>query len=124
MAPAYRTRRTDLATACLLPSGPCVRPATTSPDIADYDRYKGLGATSISTSGTATSRAGIGGIFYDYHWSGDPDRDLAYTKRVGLAFLEAYPAILRAKHDDALDERGPPRAADPARAATSSTNLL
>ena len=39
---------------------------------------------------------GIGGIFYDYVWSGDPDGDLAFTQAVGEAFLNAYPPILRA----------------------------
>ncbi len=38
---------------------------------------------------------GIGGIFYDYLWSGDPQADLAYTRDVGQAFLEAYPKIVR-----------------------------
>ncbi len=38
---------------------------------------------------------GIGGIFYDYHWTGAPQDDLAFTRDVGLAFLEAYPAIVR-----------------------------
>ncbi len=42
---------------------------------------------------------GLGGIFYD--WLGDRtpgrgiDADFAFTKDVGLAFLEAYPAIVR-----------------------------
>jgi coproporphyrinogen III oxidase len=38
---------------------------------------------------------GIGGIFYDYLWSGNPQADLAYTRDVGRAFLEAYPKIVR-----------------------------
>ncbi|MBN4097404.1 MULTISPECIES: oxygen-dependent coproporphyrinogen oxidase [Methylobacterium] len=38
---------------------------------------------------------GIGGIFYDYLWSGTPQADLAYTRDVGRAFLEAYPKIVR-----------------------------
>ncbi len=37
---------------------------------------------------------GIGGIFYDYRWTGDPDSDLAFTRDVGLAFLDAYLPIL------------------------------
>jgi coproporphyrinogen III oxidase len=42
---------------------------------------------------------GLGGIFYD--WLGDRtpgkgiDNDFAFTRDVGLAFLEAYPAIIR-----------------------------
>jgi len=40
---------------------------------------------------------GAGGIFYDQHFSGDVAADLAFTRDVGLAFLEAYPAIIRAR---------------------------
>ncbi len=43
---------------------------------------------------------GVGGIFYDYLDSGDRDRDLGFTRAVGEAFLEAYPAIVR-RHRDA-----------------------
>lgn len=38
---------------------------------------------------------GVGGIFYDYHWSGDPNDDFAFTRDVGEAFLLIYPAIVR-----------------------------
>jgi coproporphyrinogen III oxidase len=38
---------------------------------------------------------GIGGIFYDYRWTGDPEADLAFTRDVGLAFLDAYLPVLR-----------------------------
>ncbi|WP_114945764.1 oxygen-dependent coproporphyrinogen oxidase [Microvirga calopogonii] len=38
---------------------------------------------------------GIGGIFYDYHWTGSPDEDLAFTRQVGEAFLKVYPEIVR-----------------------------
>ncbi len=38
---------------------------------------------------------GVGGIFYDYHWTGDPAADLAFTRDVGEAFLAAYPEIVR-----------------------------
>ena len=40
---------------------------------------------------------GIGGIFYDRHDSGDWDRDFAFTRDVGEAFLEVYPAIARGR---------------------------
>jgi coproporphyrinogen III oxidase len=40
---------------------------------------------------------GVGGIFYDRHDSGDFERDLAFTRDVGLALLEAYPPIVRAR---------------------------
>lgn len=38
---------------------------------------------------------GVGGIFYDYHNSGDWDRDFAFTQEVGLAFLDIYPQLVR-----------------------------
>ena len=38
---------------------------------------------------------GVGGIFYDHHDSGDWSRDFAFTKEVGLAFLDIYPEIVR-----------------------------
>ena len=40
---------------------------------------------------------GTGGIFYDRHRSGDPDRDFAFTQDVGKAFLEVYPRICRGR---------------------------
>jgi coproporphyrinogen III oxidase len=43
---------------------------------------------------------GVGGIFYDHHDSGDWDRDFAFTRDVGEAFLAAYPAILRHRMDE------------------------
>ena len=44
---------------------------------------------------------GVGGIFYDHLDSGDPSRDFAFTRDVGLAFLDAYPAIVRRRMADA-----------------------
>jgi coproporphyrinogen III oxidase len=40
---------------------------------------------------------GIGGIFYDYHDSGDWERDFAFTQAVGRAFLDVYPRLV-ARH--------------------------
>ena len=38
---------------------------------------------------------GVGGIFYDYVDSGDWEADFAFTRDVGLAFLDVYPRIVR-----------------------------
>jgi coproporphyrinogen III oxidase len=38
---------------------------------------------------------GVGGIFFDNLESGDSGRDFAFTRDVGLAFLDIYPQIVR-----------------------------
>jgi coproporphyrinogen III oxidase len=38
---------------------------------------------------------GVGGIFYDNLDSGDRKRDFAFTRDVGLAFLDNYPQLVR-----------------------------
>jgi coproporphyrinogen III oxidase len=43
---------------------------------------------------------GVGGIFYDYVDTGDWDADFAFTRDVGLAFLDIYPAIVRRHLDE------------------------
>ena len=40
---------------------------------------------------------GAGGIFFDRHRTGDTDRDLAFVRDVGEAFLHAFPAIVRGR---------------------------
>jgi coproporphyrinogen III oxidase len=58
---------------------------------------------------------GIGGVFYDRHNSGDFERDFAFTRAIGEAFLEVYPKIVRrrmaepwteAERDEQLVRRG------------------
>ena len=44
---------------------------------------------------------GVGGIFYDHHNTGDFERDFAFTRDVGEAFLQAYPEIARRRMDEA-----------------------
>ncbi|MBV8397393.1 MAG: oxygen-dependent coproporphyrinogen oxidase, partial [Acetobacteraceae bacterium] len=38
---------------------------------------------------------GAGGIFFDHFFSGDAEADFAFTRDVGLAFLDAFPRIVR-----------------------------
>jgi len=40
---------------------------------------------------------GVGGIFYDNHFTGDWERDFAFTQDVGNAFVSVYPDIARDK---------------------------
>ncbi len=40
---------------------------------------------------------GAGGIFYDHLDTGDAAADFAFARDVGLAFLQAYPAIVRSR---------------------------
>ena len=48
---------------------------------------------------------GAGGIFYDYLNSGDAGADFAFTRDVGLAFLESYPAIIRRRMNEDWTEQ-------------------
>ena len=47
---------------------------------------------------------GTGGIFYDHHNSGDWERDFAFTRDVGEAFLSVYPKICRHRMDEPWTE--------------------
>jgi coproporphyrinogen III oxidase len=38
---------------------------------------------------------GAGGIFFDHHFTGDAEADFAFTRDVGLAFLDVFPRIVR-----------------------------
>jgi coproporphyrinogen III oxidase len=44
---------------------------------------------------------GAGGIFYDHVFTGNAEADFAFTRDVGLAFLNTYPAIIRRRMAEA-----------------------
>ena len=60
----------------------------------DYARYKAWCDEYFFLKHRNEPR-GVGGIFFDYHWSGAPDDDLAFVRDVGEAFLAVYPAIVQ-----------------------------
>jgi coproporphyrinogen III oxidase len=47
---------------------------------------------------------GTGGIFYDRHNTGDWDNDFAFTRDVGLHFLDIYPKLVRRRMHEAWSE--------------------
>ncbi|CAH1673148.1 Oxygen-dependent coproporphyrinogen-III oxidase [Hyphomicrobiales bacterium] len=69
------------------------RPCENHPAVADYPRFKQWCDEYFFLKHRNEPR-GIGGIFYDYIWTGDAEADFAFTKAVGEAFLDIYPNVL------------------------------
>lgn len=71
-----------------------MRAACNAHVVADYDAYKAWCDDYFFLKHRNEAR-GIGGIFYDYLNSGTWEDDFAFTKDVGLAFLNIYPELVR-----------------------------
>jgi len=71
-----------------------MRAACNAHDVADYDAYKAWCDDYFFLKHRNEAR-GIGGIFYDYLNSGTWEDDFAFTRDVGLAFLNIYPELVR-----------------------------
>ena len=62
--------------------------------VADYERYRKWCDEYFYLPHRKEPR-GIGGIFFDYLNTGNFEADLAFVKSVGMAFLKAFPEIVR-----------------------------
>ncbi len=71
--------------------------------VAPYDKYKQWCDEYFFLKHRNEPR-GIGGIFYDWHDSGDWEADFSFTQAVGRTFLKIYPEIVRANYKKSYGE--------------------
>lgn len=62
--------------------------------IAPYDKYRAWCDDYFYLKHRREPR-GIGGIFFDWHDSGDWEADFAFVREVGRTFLSVYPTLVR-----------------------------
>jgi coproporphyrinogen III oxidase len=85
-------RRTDAVDATAFHTA--LRNACNAHDSNYYERYKAWCDEYFFLPHRNVSR-GVGGVFYDRHTTGDFERDFAFTRDVGEAFLQSYTEIVR-----------------------------
>ncbi len=71
--------------------------------VADYPRYKQWADDYFWLPHRGEPR-GIGGLFFDYHNSGNWDADFAFAQEVGRAFLAIYQKLVRRNMNTAWTE--------------------
>ncbi len=76
-----------------------LRDACDRHDPACYEKYKEWCDRYFFLPHRGEAR-GVGGIFFDNLDSGDWEADFAYTKDIGLAFLNVYPKIVRRRMNE------------------------
>ena len=74
------------------------------PAVAPYEKYKNWCDEYFYLPHRKEAR-GIGGIFYDWHDSGDWEADLAFTQDVGRAFAGIYPKLVRQNFETRWTDR-------------------